>query len=1057
MVSPVYLFIAALGAAFFFPIIKKSGSLFVKTIFLGVLVFYAGNSAVWLIRFLTSSGIPVENIFTAGFGPSLSIHLKMGVEEAFVTAAANFAALFCGILLMKRMDKKSPYTFMVYLLIVMGVNGLVMTRDLFNLFVFLEIVSISMYALIAMQEKQRAFSAGFKYMIAGGISSVLLLIGIAFVYRLTGTLNLDQIISQKYLLGSTTGMLAVFLVIAALLIELKPFPANGWALDVYQAIPKPAGALFSAVPTTGILFAFYKILPLCSPSQLQTIFLFSLAAFFFSNLLAIKQKSFSRLLGYSSASQVSLITAVLCWMFMSSTGNNIQGFIQAGALTAAGAFFITHLLAKAGLFWLADSDDTDSIKSMAGKYSRIVKIIPAVIFVLALTGFPPFPSFAGKWAVSGQFILSKQILPLLLLLGGSLCEIYYLFRWLIKSFKSTEITLEPEVNNRDSEILPVLLSIITAIGLVLIGVWNLHASIPLFWILIAAAAGLFLLDWLPVKVKGFLAMGLIGLYLWWKLPETLGGEFNLLAAFMLFFAAGGIIHLFSSMYKKGKSVGYIPLLTILILTLMQMVITKKAISFFAYWEIMTICTFFLILRGKKGQKAAFSFIIFSMISAYLLLSGLLSSKTGGLLPWYSMGSGPPLYSLLIIIAAVLVKLGSFIFHLWVPGAYGEAEDNTSSFLSSTASKIGILVILLLLAGTGGLYGTAWTNVLSWIGIITAFSMALLAVYQEDAKKLLAYSSISQLGYIVAALAMYNHLGWTTALYMVFNHFLFKGMLFLAIAGVIYRTKTRKMYKMGGLIKRMPLSFLSVLMAIIALSGVPPLSGFGGKWLLYSALIQKGWYFQAALAFFASAIAFLYLFRLIHSIFLGQAKDEHRDVKEAPVWIILPQVILMGALMLFSMFPKLIIQPIEQIVSVYGGLGFYDSSLIWNGAEAQSLLGYWNGNMVMYVTMGIFAVPLIFLMLVMRRPKHVEQFNIVFAAERPHRPETTHYAYNFFAHYQKALGFLSKPLVTRFWTGVNEFTNSIASVFRRIYSGNGQTYALHIILTVFILYFISGSV
>jgi len=110
-------------------------------------------------------------------------------------------------------------------------------------------------------------------------------------------------------------------------------------------------------------------------------------------------------------------------------------------------------------------------------------------------------------------------------------------------------------------------------------------------------------------------------------------------------------------------------------------------------------------------------------------------------------------------------------------------------------------------------------------------------------------------------------------YLAITHLMFKGMLFLSVAGVIYRTGTRFMYQTGGLIRKMPFSFLSALFAIIALSGVPPLSGFGAKWLMYSALLEKGWYLQAAAAMFASGVAFLYLFRLIHSIFLGQEKVE----------------------------------------------------------------------------------------------------------------------------------------------------------------------------------------
>ena len=308
--------------------------------------------------------------------------------------------------------------------------------------------------------------------------------------------------------------------------------------------------------------------------------------------------------------------------------------------------------------------------------------------------------------------------------------------------------------------------------------------------------------------------------------------------------------------------------------------------------------------------------------------------------------------------------------------------------------------------------------------------------------------MGQLGYIVLAYSLMNHAGWTTVLYLTLNHSLFKAMLFLAVAGVVLRTGTRQMYQMGGLIKKMPLSFVSVLMAIIAVSGVPPLSGFGGKWLLYSSLLESGRYLQAALAFFASTIAFLYLFRLIHTIFLGQLKREHQTVKEAPFWLIFPQLVLMGALMAFSTFPAKFIRPMADIVSAW-----YPSVMRFEGGTILNTLGYWNGSYVMYVTMGIFAAPLVWLLIMMRKPQKLGQFNIVFAAERPDRPETSHYAYNFFAPYRKALGPLARPYIQDIWNAVIEGAASVSSMLRRFYTGNGQTYMVHIILFLTLSWFI----
>ncbi|HOB72537.1 MAG TPA: proton-conducting transporter membrane subunit, partial [bacterium] len=272
----------------------------------------------------------------------------------------------------------------------------------------------------------------------------------------------------------------------------------------------------------------------------------------------------------------------------------------------------------------------------------------------------------------------------------------------------------------------------------------------------------------------------------------------------------------------------------------------------------------------------------------------------------------------------------------------------------------------------------------------------------------------------------------------------------AIGGVVMRVKTRNMYEMGGLITRMPISFLSVMIGIIALSGVPPLTGFGGKWLSYNAMIDSQMYFQGAVASFAGLVAFLYCFRLIFAIFLGQLKDNHRHVKEAPFWMLVPQFALLGLVMFFSVVPGVALKPIGEFLVKY----FPENPLVWDGYLAKSYLGYWDGKMIMYVTMGIFSVVFAWLFFINRKAVKVKQFNIVYAAERPSRPELTHFAYNFFAPYRKALGFLVTPLATAFWNGASEGFHSTATFTSKIFKGNSQSYAIHILLYAVISFIIT---
>jgi len=378
-------------------------------------------------------------------------------------------------------------------------------------------------------------------------------------------------------------------------------------------------------------------------------------------------------------------------------------------------------------------------------------------------------------------------------------------------------------------------------------------------------------------------------------------------------------------------------------------------------------------------------------------------------------------------------------------------------LSGILLKAGLFGLFMLLINMGKqqLYGIELTHVLMWIGALSAFVGNLMAIFQEDAKRLLAYSSIGQMGYALFGLSMMNHLGWLLALMFVINHYIYKSMLFLSVGGVAKRTGTRDMYRMGGLIALMPLSFVVVMIGIIAISGLPPLSGFGGRWIMYNALMTVEHRLPMVIIFLSGPIAFLYLFRLIHTIFLGQLKDEHRKLKEAPFWILVPQVIFMVFLLGFAVVPGVALRRVDEYIGQFFSNG---GGLHWGAGQAiTSNFGYWNPISIMVIIGVIFMTLLAWLWFVNRKAQKVKQFNIVYSAERPYRPETTHFAWNFFAPYRKALGFLTEPLVTRFWDSLVDLLHSGADQARRFYTGNGQTYAIHFLAFVVVVYLLKMGV
>ncbi|MCD4819806.1 MAG: proton-conducting membrane transporter, partial [Candidatus Cloacimonetes bacterium] len=973
MVNPLFIFIISFAVAFllgFFQNISKSIANLLFYLTLGAILSISGY---WLYQNLFV-GVDT-NIYTAGFKPPFSINLRMGLEESLLTFLINLVGLFSSFILgsrFKELKHSSAYLKSLYIMLIMGLNGIIMTRDIFNLFVFLEIASIATYSLIAIQRNSKSLSAGFKYLLAGGIASSFFLLGTIYLYRFTGTLNLDIMISSKALFIGKAGSIALFFLLFSVLLELKPFPANGWALDIYQAVDPSIVSVIAVASSGALFFTLYKFMPLLSMNFINMIAITGITTFLFSNLLGLKQKNVRRLLGYSSIAQIGLLVTALALLHKIGFSNVSNPTI----FVILGGFFLNHFFAKAGLFWLADIIG-DNFSDWSVLKRRPFYLVIFGSFIFALVALPPFPGFWAKWTLITQLAthgLSNWIWVILL---GSLFEAIYLIRWFVIAFKGNK---ETEFSIPFNYHIPISLFFTF---LAMIGLYFLKAIMGIntvYLLPVMVALVFFIIDWLPHKIKGLLALASVIGFGYFLYPF----ESKLQLFFGVIFIIGSAINIIATLSRKELSKGLYSFLLMMIFAFGNLIIAKNYLEFFLSWEFITMSSFILILRGRKAKKASLMYMIFSISGAYLIMAGFslapaLSSNSALIKSIANINL--PMISTILLAIGFMIKSGSLGLHIWLPEAHAEAESDVSPFISAILLKAGVWGMLLV--------GVSYLNhipsfdvfyIIGWIGVLTAIFGAFLASFEEDAKRLLAYSSMSQVGYIIASIAILSHLGWVSALYLSFNHMMFKSALFIAVAGIYYRTHTRTMYEMGGLIKKMPLSFITVLISIIAVSGVPPLSGFGSKWLIYSSLIEKGWYFQAGVLFFASAVSFLYLYRIIHTIFLGQLKYKHQEIKEAPLGFIIPQYIFLAGIMAISMYPNLIIKPLNLIVGNY-----FNSSLVIDGYNITNSLGNWNGNMIMYITMGVFAVPLIFLIILSGKIQKVKQFNIVYAAERPESP------------------------------------------------------------------------
>ncbi|MFZ1539260.1 MAG: proton-conducting transporter membrane subunit [Chromatiaceae bacterium] len=1038
MLSPILFIATALGAAFLLGLLGPRQPFAAWTISLATLGFMAWLATSWLLALVTGQSGPAE-IFTAGAPPPFAINLRLGLPEAALILIVNLTGLLSTLYLKEELLTRGHRAMAVMLVAVMALNGIILTRDLFNLFVFMELIAIATAGLILLSNDDRALAAGFKYLLVAEFVSVLLLIGIIFAYHACGTLNLDGMSGPTSALGAGSawalnagGAIAFLLMFIALVAELKPFPANGWALDIYESAHPAFSALFAAASGTAALFAVDKLLFIGGAEWLPVATGLGLLTFLAANLLALPQGKDRRLLGYSSVAQTGLVLVII-------GQRDILGdhyfFIACGVLAA-------HAVAKAGLYWLSGLVAERDLTAWAALRSRPLLILAFISFLALLTGLPPFPSFYAKWELVHLLAAHDRLALLGLILFGTLIEAGYLFRWFgyaIKRPLPAAVTASP-IACPAHRLIPILAALAAAWGLgYLWGELSGQNQLLLTWPLVFALLFLFL-EWLPAWIKNSLAIA--GLLACFAATYDLYDPLRLI--FAIIFLVGGAVTLLASYDAHGRRVGFYPSALLMYAGLAILLLAEDSFEFFAAWELLTLGSYFLILRGKASEPHALSYLLFSLGGAFLILGGFALAAQGA--PGLELAAltqvPAPLSAWVFALLAIgfMTKTAALGLHIWLPGAHAEAETDVSPMVSGILLKAGLFGLFVLLIGMGKqqLYGVELTHVMLWIGACTALIGNLLAAFQEDAKRLLAYSSIGQMGYAMFGLGLMNHLGWLMALMFVVNHYIYKSMLFLSVGGVAKRTGTRDMYHMGGLITLMPLSFIAVLIGIIAISGVPPLSGFGGRWIFYNAILDTESRLPLVILFFAGPIAFLYLFRLIHSIFLGQLKDEHRRLREAPFWIVLPQMLFVVLLMAFALFPGLALRRVDT----YIGQFFPNGGLNWEGLVISSHYGYWNPVAIMIIIGIIFTSVFAWLLFVNRRAQQVKQFNIAFSAERPYRPETTHFAWNFFAPYRKALGFLTLPLATHFWESLTDLLHTAGDLGRRLYTGNGQTYAFH---------------
>ena len=379
-----------------------------------------------------------------------------------------------------------------------------------------------------------------------------------------------------------------------------------------------------------------------------------------------------------------------------------------------------------------------------------------------------------------------------------------------------------------------------------------------------------------------------------------------------------------SNYVNAKSGLYFALYLVFAMGMLGTVLATNLIEFYIFFEVMLIPGFFLVALWGDGprRKIGLMFLFWTHAGAVVLLLGfLMIGLSIGSFDFVDIKESEipqdvVMASAVAIAIGLGVKLAVFMFHVWLPYVHGSAPTPISALLSPAMIGIGAYGIFRLIVE---FLPATFADLSIWFhmwGLVTMIYGGAMALMQDDIKRLLAYSSISQMGYLLFGIGSLSVLGLAGAEMMYVTHAIGKGILFMMAGIIIVKVGTRSISKLGGLAGKMPITAVCAVIGALTIMGVPPTSGFMGEWILfYGALetaIEEGSTLRAVifgLGLVATALTMSYMLWMLKRVFFGKTPEHLEKVKEGSWYMTAPMMLLAGFSIVVGIYPDIFLQTI----------------------------------------------------------------------------------------------------------------------------------------------------
>jgi multicomponent Na+:H+ antiporter subunit D len=470
----------------------------------------------------------------------------------------------------------------------------------------------------------------------------------------------------------------------------------------------------------------------------------------------------------------------------------------------------------------------------------------------------------------------------------------------------------------------------------------LQVALPLLGAVLAAFQRRGVVAWGLAAIVTWLMPAIAGTLLWqvlasgsisyhlggWPPPWGIEYRVDVLSAFVLFLvsAVSAVMMPFArrsvGFEIEGDKQAWFYCTYLLCLTgLLGMTVTGDAFNAFVFLEISSLSSYVLIAMGKDRRAliASYQYLIMGTIGAtfFVIGTGLLYLVTGSLNMLdiaNRLGAAsveqyrPTVAALAFLTVGISLKLALFPLHLWLPNAYAYAPSFATAFLAATATKVAIYLFVRIFFSVFGvavsLEALRVLDVLLLLSLAAMFMPSILAVYEQNLKRMLAYSSVAQIGYITFGISLANRTGLTGGIVHVFNHAVMKAALFLALGAVAYRAGTVRLDDLGGIARTMPLTFAAFVVGGLGIVGTPGTAGFVSKWYLAVGAVERGQWLLVFLIVASSLIALVYIGRVIEVACFRAPSKAAKRASDPPLNMLLPILALAAATIYFGIFTEL---------------------------------------------------------------------------------------------------------------------------------------------------------